>query len=142
MTAILSNISNKPDPNECDCWGQKFVWTHLHQSAAELRPLSFSYDSLADDCLRRLDEISPRDVPLGQPEKAQDSPKRDLCALLRDHADEDPKLKQLWSEVNTVPDWVDWDQVRRGQDVFYRYGLPILNAVSTSPYRYSYMLTL
>ena len=47
---------------------------------------------------------------------------RDLYALLRDNADKDPKLKQLWDEVNTVPEWVDWEQIRRGQDVFYRYG--------------------
>jgi hypothetical protein len=50
---------------------------------------------------------------------------------LRDHAEDDPKLNELWTEINTVPEWVDWDQIQRGQDVFFRYGLPILNAVST-----------
>jgi hypothetical protein len=28
--------------------------------------------------------------------------------LLRDHAEEDPKLNELWTEINTVPEWVDW----------------------------------
>jgi hypothetical protein len=38
-------------------------------------------------------------------------PKRDLYALLRDHASDDEKLGELWNEVNTVPHWVDWDQI-------------------------------
>jgi hypothetical protein len=33
------------------------------------------------------------------------------------HAEEDPKLNELWTEINTVPEWVDWDQIQRGQDV-------------------------
>jgi hypothetical protein len=37
--------------------------------------------------------------------------KRDLYLLLRDNVEKDEKLRQLWDEVNTVPDWVDWDQV-------------------------------
>jgi hypothetical protein len=59
-------------------------------------------------------------------------PKRDLYALLHDHAFDDEKLGQLWNEVNTVPDWVDWDQIARGQDVFYRYGGVALTTVGTS----------
>lgn len=31
-------------------------------------------------------------------------------------------MKELWDQLNTVPDWVDWEQLERGQDVFYRYG--------------------
>lgn len=45
-----------------------------------------------------------------------------MYQLLRDNADADPKLKELWDQVNAVPEWVDWDQIARGQDVFYRYG--------------------
>jgi len=41
---------------------------------------------------------------------------------LRDHAETDELLKRFWQEVNTVPSWVDWAQIQRGQDVFYRYG--------------------
>lgn len=48
--------------------------------------------------------------------------KRDLYLLLRDNVDKNEKLKRLWDEVNDVPDWVDWEQISRGQDVFYRYG--------------------
>ena len=49
-------------------------------------------------------------------------PSRDLYQLLRDHAETDELLKRFWQEVNTVPSWVDWAQIQRGQDVFYRYG--------------------
>ncbi|KAJ5177246.1 uncharacterized protein N7482_003123 [Penicillium canariense] len=107
---------------ECHYWGYSFHWTDLHRSADQLRPLIQTYDSLADECVQRLNKI-----PTGD-----DSNKpfqRDLYGLLKNHADEDPKLKQLWDEVNTVPEWVDWEQIQRGQDVFFRYGLPILNVL-------------
>lgn len=79
-------------------------------------------DTLADECVQRLNKI-PTDGDSGRPFK------KDLYALLRDHADQDPKLQELWTQVNTPPNWVDWAQIQRGQDVFFRYGLPILNVV-------------
>lgn len=50
------------------------------------------------------------------------NPPRDLYAILRDHEETDELLHRFWREVNTVPSWVDWEQIKRGQDVFYRYG--------------------
>ncbi|GAA84522.1 tat pathway signal sequence [Aspergillus luchuensis IFO 4308] len=50
--------------------------------------------------------------------------------MLKDHAKDDRKLSELWAQVNTVPDWVDWQQIKRGQEVFFRYGLPILNVLN------------
>ncbi|KAK0100893.1 hypothetical protein ONS95_007337 [Cadophora gregata] len=91
--------------------------------------MKFSYDTLGEECLNRLDKISPPttgEIPRNQsrfPSKeTSEIPRRDLYALLRDNASSDEKLGQLWKEVNTIPDWVDWDQIARGQDVFYRYG--------------------
>lgn len=57
-------------------------------------------------------------------------PQRDLYALLEQYHSSDPKLDELWSQVQTVPDWVDWDQIARGQDVFYRYGGPALTGLT------------
>lgn len=92
----------------------------------------FTYDRLADECLQRLNEISP--IPRGdttQTEGSTSKPaKRDLYVLLEKHRDDDPKIKEFWDEINTVPDWVDWEQIQRGQDVFYRYGMAVLNVVS------------
>ncbi|KAL4819840.1 hypothetical protein BDW67DRAFT_124705 [Aspergillus spinulosporus] len=112
-------------------WDLSFEWTELHQTAEQLRPLTFSYDKLADDCIARLNELSPPEKyrpKAGEPPKK--APKRDLLALLEKHAKDDAKLEELWTEVNTVPDWVDWDQIQRGQEVFFRYGMPIMNVLS------------
>jgi len=100
--------------------------------------MKFSYDRLGEAALDRLNEISPPPrsaLPRNSTKYAEaapssersveavDSPpKRDLYILLRDNADKDETLAKLWKEVNTVPEWVDWDQIARGQDVFYRYG--------------------
>nr|POE96470.1 hypothetical protein CFP56_56520 [Quercus suber] len=48
--------------------------------------------------------------------------KRDLYAVLEEHHETEELLGRFWEEVNLVPDWVDWAQIERGQDVFYRYG--------------------
>ncbi|KAJ5181298.1 hypothetical protein N7491_000851 [Penicillium cf. griseofulvum] len=110
---------------ECHYWGYSFRWTDLHSSAADFKPLIYSYDSLADECVDRLNKIPSTD------DGADKRPfKKDLYGLLRDHAEEDPKLNELWTEINTVPEWVDWDQIQRAQDVFFRYGLPILNVLN------------
>ena len=104
-------------------------------------PLKQSYDVVGEQVLDRLNQISPparKELPRhnsqfsGVLEKDGtvktskiEEPKRtprDLYAVLRDHAGTDELLQRFWRDVNTVPDWVDWDQIQRGQDVFYRYG--------------------
>ncbi|KAJ5575571.1 hypothetical protein N7535_002497 [Penicillium sp. DV-2018c] len=105
-------------------WGYSFYWTDLHTPRDDLYPMVKTYDTLADECVERLNKISAAG------DSAEKRPfHRDLYGLLKDHADEDPKLKELWNELNTVPEWVDWDQIKRGQDTFFRYGLPILNVL-------------
>lgn len=117
-------------------WDYTFEWTDLHQTPEQLRPQMFTYDRLVDDCLERLEELAPPKQPV-HPEStvpvegAPKLPKRDLFTLVKHHAKDDPKIAQLWEEINTVPDWVDWDQVKRGQEVFFRYGMPMLNVVCT-----------
>lgn len=97
-----------------------------------MHPLKFTYDILGEKALHRLNEISPPPRSVlprshSQARKSQDVKEeesrshRDLYVILRDNKD-DPELRELWKEVNAVPDWVDWDQLARGQDVFYRYG--------------------
>lgn len=105
-----------------------------------MHPLKFSYDALGEDGLNALDEISSpmtKELPRNRSratrnekdQERQPAPKRDLYAMLRDHSSEDERLRDLWEEVNTVPEWVDWAQISRGQDVFYRYGGAALTAV-------------
>jgi hypothetical protein len=130
------NLFRRKDGNTRHAWGYTFQWTPGHLTPAEMHPLKYSYDVLAGECLDRLDEISPPqslELPRKRERTHQNGQddhvsKRDLYALLRGHASKDEKLGRLWEEVNTVPDWVDWEQISRGQDVFYRYGGVALTA--------------
>lgn len=33
------------------------------------------------------------------------------------------ELRQLWEQISTVPDWVNWDQIERGARFYRRYGV-------------------
>ncbi|KAJ5651026.1 uncharacterized protein N7484_004749 [Penicillium longicatenatum] len=115
--------SRHGNTTECHYWGYSFHWSNLHRSEEELRPMAYTCDTLADECVEKLNKI-PTDGDSDKPFH------KDLYSLLKNHADEDPKLQELWTQINTVPEWVDWTQIQRGQDVFFRYGLAILNVLS------------
>jgi hypothetical protein len=135
--------------DEYSCWGYEFEWTENHLTPEQSEPLKHSYDKLAEECLDRLNAISPppkgqlprnsnQQIPQTEVKGATEEkkeglpipPQRDLYALLRDNHESDPKLAELWKEVNTIPEWVDWEQIERGQDVFYRYGGPALTGLT------------
>lgn len=140
--------SRRPENgSRVNAWGYEFQWTADHLTAEELRPLIYSYDELATRCLDRFDELqSLRSRETGEAqEKGPDSPhpekgpekgpgigRLDLYELLKQHASEDATLGQLWDQLNTVPDWVDWAQIGRGQDVFYRYAGPSIVGLTFS----------
>jgi len=123
-----------------NAWDYKFVWTAAHLTAEDLRPLIFSYDELATRSLDHLDELGQlpsrsraRRKPDEQDSSSPSSPEKgdsDLYSRLKRYAHEDETLRELWAQVNTVPDWVDWDQIGRGQDVFYRYAGPAIVGLS------------
>lgn len=134
----------KRTPNTRTCWSYTFELTDEHLTPEQAYPLKYSYDTLAEECLNILNEISPpsqsdtskfpgKSTPSQATEKKQESaedtvptkqskPKRDLFLLLRDNRHSHAKLQELWDQVHTIPPWVDWEQISRGQDVFYRYG--------------------
>lgn len=103
-----------------------------------MQPLKYTYDKLSDSSVEKLLEISSRmkntDADLNakvsehtDQHDTLDSPKLsrsrpDLFLLLQENHSTDPILSQLWTEVTTVPSWVSWPQIARGQAVFYRYG--------------------
>lgn len=127
-------------------WGYTFQITDQHLTLEQTHPMKFSYDLLGEQALERLNAISPPSrsaLPRNSNKYAEDtkantesaqgqppSPKRDLYALLQKHAGQDETLGALWEEVNTVPAWVDWTQIARGQEIFYRYGGPILTGLA------------
>ncbi|XXG97179.1 hypothetical protein Hte_003474 [Hypoxylon texense] len=117
-------------------WGVKFKWTPEHLTPQELEPLIHTYDTTATEAVERLNEISPPSYTRDPPKQNSDASRtgkkwrRDLYGLLEKHAATDTKIGRLWGEIHTVPDWVDWEQIERGQKVFYRYGGPASTALT------------
>jgi len=97
-------------------WDHTYVPTPLHPTPRALAAHQESWDVLADealDLLTPLRTLSPSTSPT--------SPPKDLYTTLREYHSTNSTLSTLWQQVDTVPEWVDWDQISRGQDVFYRY---------------------
>ena len=92
-------------------YGQRFVWTEHHKTAAELQPLRQRGDPLMDAAL---------------PEK----PGKDALASIEQAAVADPDgaAARLLEHAMHPPDWVDWERVARGQAVYRRY-LPLAGVV-------------
>lgn len=97
--------------------------------------MKYTYDVLGEECYQILSQLDPPSsksdtiAPTAEAEQfikdakpQQPKSKKDLYTILRDNKNQHPKLQQLWDEATNVPDWVDWEQIARGQDVFYRYG--------------------
>jgi hypothetical protein len=112
-----------------------------------MEPLRHQMDSLASDCVEPLSElaaaaaaeeaegVSITDASEKQPSTGKpDLLKTDMYALLRDNHNKNEALEALWKQVTTIPDWVDWDQIDRGQRVYYRYGQPMTIAVGSFPW--------
>ncbi|KAK8094569.1 hypothetical protein PG997_001254 [Apiospora hydei] len=134
------------DPSVRTVYGHTFKWTSEHTPVEDLHPLVYTYDKVGADALDSLDEIVPpvalsftrKDIEEAyEPKKTEPQEKRhrDLFKLVKEHGNSDEKLRKLWTEVNTVPDWVDWDQIERGQNVFWRYGGPsVTTAAGRNPH--------
>lgn len=140
LLGILEDASSSADWLR-STWGYTFEITDEHPTPEQCQPLKHSYDVIAEQVLDRLNEISPpiqKQLPRNKSQftkavpdelktdetdaTAPKVPARDLYAILKDHAETDELLQRFWKDVNEVPEWVDWKQIERGQDVFYRYG--------------------
>ncbi len=117
-----SNYFSRRDENTRTLWGYTFQLTADHLSEEESRPLKYSYDKLGEECLNILNDLDPPTKSENVSTKAEaydpstsprTKPKRDLYKLLESHVQDHPKLQELWTQLNTIPEWVDWDQVRR-----------------------------
>ncbi|KAG0337070.1 hypothetical protein BG004_007794 [Podila humilis] len=96
-------------------WDFDITWSEKHFRASQLEPLRQVGDVLADRALDALD-IKP-----GQ----------DALELLREYTsrpiEDQPSdaPRKLLEQVMTIPEWVDWAQIQRGQDVYWKYILYI-----------------
>lgn len=124
FTMIWSNLLPPRDENKRAKWGYEFQWTENHLTADQTNPLRFSYDRLGEQALERLRLIQSSAAATSERDSKVLKPRLDLYTLLQENYKNDEILEQLWKEVNTVPDWVDWEQLAREQEVFYRYAIP------------------
>lgn len=102
--AFLSGTST--DTNESSvfrkAWGHSFDWSPLHPGLEQQAIIQSKWDTLADEALTRLNAMRG---------------KRDLYTTFKEEHETDDVLMRLWSEVNEIPEWVDWEQIERGQEV-------------------------
>lgn len=101
----------------CEFGNYRFQWTELHLPREKTDPLRYEYDELGSKVVDKLQEISKRKDQEAGTRRAR----TDLYALLEENHENDETLEEFWNEVHTVPEWVDWDQLERGQKFFYRY---------------------
>ena len=89
-------------------WDYDTLWTGDHHSASQLEPLRFLGDDLADNALKDL-----------QIKTGQDAYKVLMAYTMRPESEqESPAPRLLLESMTAVPNWVDWEQVGRGQAVF------------------------
>lgn len=113
-------ISNGAKPQRKQKWSYNFAWTNQHLTPETLQPLRYEYDELGAQALDRLLAIK------AQEEADNNNNKKvslDLYKLLEQNHTKDKILGEFWDQVHSVPEWVDWQQIERGQRFFYRYAL-------------------
>ncbi|KAJ2990135.1 hypothetical protein NUW58_g3107 [Xylaria curta] len=93
-----------------------FQWTKLHLPRWKTDPLRYEYDTVAAKALEQLQVIAKAKGYSDDPRKRPDL----YQLLVENHASHDD-LQEFWEQLHTVPDWVDWKQLERGQRFFYRY---------------------
>lgn len=112
---LTSTASSAGEGDIHDVWGYKFRWTKEHLDEEQLKPLMFSYDTEGAEVLEHLHKWRS----INGIGAAEGGGKEDLYETLKSAASqkEDEVINKFWKDVNTVPEWVDWEQIMRGQDV-------------------------
>jgi hypothetical protein len=100
-------------------WSYNFAWTNQHLTPETLQPLRYEYDELGAQTLDRLLAIKAQE----ETDNSKNKSSLDLYKLLEQNHTKDEILGEFWNQVRSVPEWVDWQQIERGQRFFYRYAL-------------------
>lgn len=101
-------------------WDHKFQWTEKHFAPEQLMPLRQQADDLALAALERLQAVIVNEKQNGGKQGVPHT-RPDLYATLKEHYQDDGILRQFWEEANSVPEWVDWEEIEKGQVFLYRY---------------------
>ena len=99
-----------------------FHWTPNHLPKEQTDPLRFEHDELGSATVNRIQEIQRREQE-ARTQQGDPSPKLDMYETLKANHKHDETLHAFWTHVTTVPEWVDWTQLERGQRFFYRHAL-------------------
>ncbi|KAH7344354.1 transcriptional regulator [Pyrenochaeta sp. MPI-SDFR-AT-0127] len=113
------------DPGRADLrtvGNYSFRWTKDHVPKEMTDPLRFEHDELGAATVNKIQEIHQREQE-ARKQQGEQPAKLDMYATLKANQEHDETLSKFWTQVNTVPDWVDWVQLERGQRFFYRYAL-------------------
>eukprot|EP00505_MAST-04D_sp_SCG-Rhode-Island_P002761 Stramenopile-MAST_4_protein_2761 len=108
------------EPEDLDCngvspgdpvkrMGGEFIWTEDHLYGRDLEALRSHGDTLVDAVVETL-QLKPKDDALELIFQQSSAPPQHAC------------VDELKSHLLDVPSWVDWEQVRRGQEFFHRHG--------------------
>ncbi|KAF9871532.1 putative transcriptional regulator [Colletotrichum karsti] len=110
----------KPNDDVRTVGNYSFRWTKDHIPKEKTEHLRHTYDKIGATAVDRIKEIHRQNLA-EKPDSAKHLSKLDLFAVLEEHHEHDEALGRLWDDVHTVPEWVDWEQLARGQKFFYRY---------------------
>jgi hypothetical protein len=121
LFSYLTSTSSASDEGDIqDIWGYQFRWTELHLTEEQISPTRYTYDTLGEEVLDRIHaqqklKSGSNGISAGQAA----GHKEDLYESLKEAAlsKEDDVLTKFWNDIHTVPEWVDWEQIKRGQDV-------------------------
>ncbi|TVY94533.1 hypothetical protein LAWI1_G000211 [Lachnellula willkommii] len=114
-TTKKKNSSSDHKTNLRTKWGYTMQWTPHHLSQDEIEQLRAQFDERGAEALQRIQAIASKQGPGAKGSKP------DMFAVLRDHHEEDDFLAAYWEHLHAVPEWVDWEQIERGQRFFARY---------------------
>lgn len=96
----------------------------------------FTYDKVAGDAYARALEMFNQEQEELKAVASKEGTalpkipaKPDIFKIVKENRATEPAFNKLWEHVNEVPEWVDWQQLARGQKAFFRYGVANLMAL-------------
>jgi hypothetical protein len=106
-----------PQPGELvGKFGQDFLWSQQHWLASDLEPWRQRGDDEVDAILARVQPGPAVDVVKLAADAAQGA--SPVSGETRDAAERRAMLAAWHNKMSAVPEWVDWAQLERGQEVF------------------------
>jgi hypothetical protein len=94
-----------------------FHWTKEHTTKEKTDPLRFEHDELGAATVNIIQKIHQRKQE-AQKQRGEQIERLDMFATLKANRHHNETLEEFWTQVNTVPDWVNWEQLERGQRFF------------------------